>query len=263
MTAIEVGHVLAGKYRLTRELGHGGMGRVFAAEQLDLGVEVAVKILFDFVALQPELVERFRREARATLLLNHPNVVRVFTYGEHDSSVYLVMELVEGRSLGEWLEQQGAPPSLEAVCAISTQILDALAAAHALGIVHRDLKPDNVLLTDALAVKVVDFGLAHVDDPRQEHSLTRADAVAGTPAYMSPEQSRSLRVGPASDLYAFGCVLTDLLQLAPPFRGDSPLDTISQHLFLAPPALSRPDGSEPIPPLLEKLRLELLAKNAE
>jgi predicted Ser/Thr protein kinase/CheY-like chemotaxis protein len=263
MTNLEVGHVLADNYRLTRELGHGGMGRVFAAEQLDLGIEVAVKLLFDFVASQPELVERFRREARATLLLNHPNVVRVFAYGEHDGGSYLVMELIDGHPLGEWLERQGSLPSLEDVCTISTQILDALAAAHELGIVHRDLKPDNVLLSETLGVKVVDFGLAHVDDPRREESLTRADAVAGTPAYMSPEQSRSLRVGPSSDLYAFGCVLTELLQLAPPFRGESPVDTISQHLFLAPPALTRPDGSAPIPPLLEKLRLELLAKNPE
>jgi serine/threonine-protein kinase len=263
MNNLEVGHVLADNYRLTRELGHGGMGRVFAAEQLDLGIEVAVKLLFDYAASQPELVERFRREARATLLLNHPNVVRVFAYGEHDSASYLVMELIHGRPLGEWLERRGSLPTLEDVRTISTQILDALGAAHELGIVHRDLKPDNVLLSETLGVKVVDFGLAHVDDPHRQEALTRADAVAGTPAYMSPEQSRSLRVGPASDLYAFGCVLTELLQLAPPFRGESPLDTISQHLFLAPPELTRPENSEPIPPLLEKLRLELLAKNPE
>jgi len=104
MTKIEVGRVLCDKYRLTRELGRGGMGRVFAAEQLDLGVEVAVKVLFDFAAAEPELVERFRREARAALLLDHPNVVRVFDYGHFDDSSYLVMELVSGCSLGEWLK---------------------------------------------------------------------------------------------------------------------------------------------------------------
>src|SRR5262245_61567642 len=257
---IEVGRVLANKYRLKHELGHGGMGRVFAAEQLDLGVGVAVKLLFDFVAAQPEQLERFRREARASLLLNHPNVVRVFDFGQDEGTPYLVMELIDGRSLGHWLKEQRCPPPLALVRSIATQILDALAAAHEIGIVHRDLKPDNVLITRELQAKVVDFGLAHVEDPLRQETLTRADLVAGTPAYMSPEQSRSLRVGPPSDLYAFGCVLTELLALAPPFRGDSPLDTMSQHLFLPPPPLARPENSEHIP-LLEKLRLELLAKN--
>ena len=262
-----LGQILGGKYELVRLLGAGGMGSVWKAQHLSLGVSVAVKTMHPHVATQEEYVRRFRREAHATSLLNHPNVVRVLDFGEEGPVLYLVMEHLDGRSLGAWLNGLAAPPPLAEVGRIFEMLLDAFAVAHAYGIVHRDLKPDNVFLADVgdeRVVKVLDFGLAHVDDARDVGpTLTQHDAVAGTPEYMSPEQCRSLVVGPSADLYSLGCLLTTMLQLRPPFSGGGFIDTMAKHLFARPPPLKRPEGSEPVPPLLEKLRLDLLAKVAE
>jgi eukaryotic-like serine/threonine-protein kinase len=257
--SVAVGQVLAGKYRLSRFLGQGGMGTVFAAEQTELDVPVALKVMHAHIAAQHEYVERFRREARAAMLLKHENVIRVLDFGQHEGTFFLVMEYLDGIALDHWLAGFSAPPPLVEVVPIALDVLAALGAAHERGIVHRDLKPENVILVRGRA-KVLDFGLAHVEAP-SDATLTRPESVAGTPAYMSPEQSRSLKVGPAADLYAFGCLLTELLQLAPPFEAASAVETISQHLFIPPPPLARPEGAERVPPLLDKLRLELLAKH--
>jgi serine/threonine-protein kinase len=263
----ELGKTLAGKYELVRLLGSGGMGSVWKATHLSLGVTVAVKTMHPHVAMQEEYVRRFRREAHAASLLNHPNVVRVLDFGEEGGLLYLVMEYLDGRSLGSWLDHLAAPPPLAEVGRVLGMLLDAFEVAHAFGIVHRDLKPDNVFLADVgdqRVVKVLDFGLAHVDDARDSGpTLTQRDAVAGTPDYMSPEQCRSLVVGPSADLYSLGCLLTTLLQLRPPFAGGASIDTMAKHMFAKPPPLMRPEGSEPVPPLLEKLRLDLLAKVPE
>ncbi len=263
----ELGKTLAGKYELVRLLGSGGMGSVWKATHLSLGIPVAVKTMHPHVAMQEEYVRRFRHEAHAASLLNHPNVVRVLDFGEDGGLLYLVMEYLDGRSLGAWLDRLTAPPPLAEVGRIFGTLLDAFDVAHAYGIVHRDLKPDNVFLAevgDQRVVKVLDFGLAHVDDARDSGpTLTQRDAVAGTPDYMSPEQCRSLAVGPSADLYSLGCLLTTLLQLQPPFAGGASIDTMARHMFAKPPPLKRPEASEPVPPLLEKLRLDLLAKVAE
>ena len=263
----ELGQILAGKYELVRLLGAGGMGSVWKAQHLSLGVTVAVKTMHPHVAMLDEYVRRFRREAHAASLLNDPNVVRVLDFGEEGRLLYLVMEYLDGRSVGAWLDRLDAPPPLAEVGRILAMLLDAFAVAHAYGIVHRDLKPDNVFLADVgdeRVVKVLDFGLAHVDDARDAGpTLTQRDTVAGTPDYMSPEQCRSLAVGPSADLYSLGCLLTTLLQLRPPFAGGASIDTMAKHMFARPPPLKRPEGSEPVPPLLEKLRLDLLAKVPE
>src|SRR5262249_50324119 len=153
------------------------------------------------------------------------------------------------------------------VRAILLDLCDAFEAAHARGIVHRDLKPENILLTESngkRTAKVVDFGLAHVELPYEEGpTLTKPDTMAGAPQYMSPEQCHSLRVGPSTDLYAMGCVLTALLQGQPPFKGKTSIEIIAAHLFLPPPPLSRPSEAEPVPAELERLRLDLLAKEPE
>ncbi|MEP7120544.1 MAG: protein kinase [Byssovorax sp.] len=263
----EAGQILGGKYELVRLLGVGGMGSVWKATHLSLGVSVAVKTMHPHVAMQEEYVRRFGREAHAASLLSHPNVVRVLDFGEEGGVLYLVMEYLDGRSLGTWLDRLDVPPPLAEVGRILEMLLDAFAVAHAYGIVHRDLKPDNVFLADVgdhRVVKVLDFGLAHVDDARDAGpTLTQRDAVAGTPDYMSPEQCRSLVVSPSADLYSLGCLLTTLLQLRPPFAGGASIDTMAKHMFAKPPPLKRPEGSEPVPPLLEKLRLDLLAKVPE
>jgi eukaryotic-like serine/threonine-protein kinase len=261
------GTVLAGKYELGTRLGVGGMGEVYRASHLSLGVDVAVKIMHPHVATVDEYMRRFRREAYAASLLHHRNVVRVLDFGQEGEVLYLVMELLRGKPMSAWLASSPSPPTLVEVADVLGQVLDAFEAAHAAGIVHRDLKPENVFLTveaDGKRVaKVVDFGLAHVDDHRDAGpTLTQADMVSGTPEYMSPEQCRSLAVGPSTDLYAIGCLLTDLLQLAPPFQGNA-VEVMTQQMFVPPPPLHRPAGAEPVPPLLERLRLSLLAKSPE
>lgn len=260
-----MGRVLAGKYRLERLLGSGGMGEVYAGTHLALGSPIAVKTMRPHVAATPELARRFGREAHAASRLQHPNVVHVLDYGEDEGVHYIVMELLQGTSVGDWLAKKREPPPLAEIPDILVPALDALVAAHADGIVHRDLKPENIFLAQIAGkrvVKLLDFGLAHVDDPRDEGpTLTKTDTMGGTPEYMSPEQCRSLAVGPSADLYSIGCVLTSLLQLRPPFGGASAMDIISQHMFLPPPPLSRPAGAPPVPPLLDRLRLDLLAKS--
>ncbi len=273
---VQAGQVLAGRYELVRLLGAGGMGKVWKGTHLGLGISIAVKTLHPSVAASPSYARRFRHEAHAASLLNHPNVVRVLDFGEDHGTLYMVMEYLEGRSLGALLEERSsalrrvgpaALPPLAEVVEILTPVVDAFQLAHSFGIVHRDLKPDNVFLASVdnrRTVKVVDFGLAHVDDARdQGPTLTSKDVVAGTPEYMSPEQCRSLAVGPSADLYAIGCLLTEMLQLRPPFTGGSAIEVLAKQMFSQPPPLARPQGSEPVPPLLERLRMDLLAKEPD
>lgn len=264
--SLGIGSLIAYKYQLEQKLGQGGMGAVFRAEHLSLKIPVAIKFLHPRLAHDPDLQRRFAREAKALTVLDHPNVVRVLDYGVHDHCPFIVMEFLAGESLEDWLALNGLP-LLGEVKEISLAVLDALGAAHDAGIVHRDVKPDNVFLArgrgGARTVKLVDFGLAHVEDPADKGpTLTQTDAVAGTSTYMSPEQCRSLAVGPASDLYSFGCVLTKLLQGDPPFDGTSPADVMAKQMFAPPPALRRPPDAEPVPPAIERLRLDLLKKDA-
>lgn len=259
------GNILGDRYELLDLLAAGGMGRIFKGRHIELRTPVAIKIMHSHVAENAEHIERFRREARAASRLNHPNVVRVLDFGELGSTFYIVMEYIEGISLASWLDKHTFPPLLDEILPLLLQMLDALAEAHEHEIVHRDLKPDNIILSvdtqGHLRIRVVDFGLAKFQDAAEaDMTLTRADAVAGTPGYMSPEQCRSLKVTASTDLYAFGCILTEMLQLAPPFAGDSIMDVISKHMFAPVPPLLRPEGAEPVPPLLEKLRVDLLAK---
>jgi serine/threonine-protein kinase len=264
---VQIGQVLAGKYELVRQLGQGGMGKVWKGTHLGLGVPIAVKTMHPEIAASKDYVRRFRREAHAASLLNHPNVVRVFDFGEENGTLYMVMEFLDGQSLNAWLGTIPSFPRLADVADIMGQLLDAFEVAHSYGIVHRDLKPDNVFLTEVSGkrvVKVVDFGLAHVDDLRdQGPTLTKKDVIAGTPEYMSPEQCRSLAVGPSADIYSIGCLLTELLQLRPPFTGASAIEVLAKQMFTPPPPLARPADAEPVPPLLERLRLDLLAKAPE
>jgi serine/threonine-protein kinase len=252
-------------YALERELGGGGMSRVFVAVDRQLDRRVAIKVL------RPELAagvsaDRFRREILLAASLQHPHVVPVLAAGDVDGLPYFVMPFVDGESLRGRLRD--GPLSVPEAVRILRDVARALAAAHARGVVHRDIKPDNVLLSTsasgALVAKVVDFGLVHLREEMDAgRTLTRGQMVAGTPEYMSPEQCRSLSVGAASDIYALGCLLTDLLQGAPPFRGPSKVDVMAKHMFFPPPPLDRPPGAEPVPAAIEALRIEMLAKAVE
>lgn len=267
---IHAGRTIAGKYRLDARIGAGGMGEVYRGEHLSLHMPVAIKVLHVQRAADPDIVRRFYREARASAQLNHPHVVRVLDFGnEGDTLPYLVMEWLEGLTLQDYLQTFESMMPLKELCDSMLQILSAFEAAHAHGIIHRDVKPENMFVTNVAGVqtlKILDFGLAHVEVSIEEDAgptLTTPDALAGTPEYMSPEQCYSLAVGPESDIYSLGCVLTTMLQGKPPFGGRRAVDSIAGHLYMPPPPLTRPLDAEPVPALLERLRLDMLAKTPE
>lgn len=260
------GQVIAGRYRLTRLIGRGGMGEVYLAEHIMLRSLVAIKYMRPSLAANPQNSSRFMREAQALSLLRHPHIVAVHDFGASSNDFYLVMEYLEGQPLSSWLENLPQLPPLDLVGTLLDQALDALDFAHEKGIVHRDIKPDNLFLSihdGKPLLKLVDFGLAHIDEAVDRvGKLTSTGMIAGTPLYMSPEQCRSLSVGPSADLYSMGCVLTELLQGSPPFCSASPAEILAQHMFLPVPPLARPAGLPPVPAPLEKLRMDLLSKSA-
>ncbi|MCB9619455.1 MAG: protein kinase [Sandaracinus sp.] len=219
-----IGAVLGGKYRIERKLGEGGMGAVYAAVQEPLGRKVALKVLLPVLARDVTLVGRFQREAELAASLGHPNIVQVTDFGVDDGSAFLVMDLLEGESLGGVLERERvlAP---ERVRFIATQVLSALGAAHARGVVHRDLKPDNVYLTSVSGVsdlvKLLDFGIARLTEGSGDQKMTATGQVLGTPAYMSPEQARGKPVDARSDLYALGVLMYEALSGRMPVNGSN------------------------------------------
>ncbi len=218
------GTLVGGRYRLGALLGRGGMGSVYQAIQEDLKRRVAVKVLDPSLASDPAHVERFRREALAAAALGHPNIVTVTDFqwpaGE---GPFLVMEHLTGQSVGEAIEREQRLTTPR-VAFIASQVLDALAAAHAAGIVHRDIKPDNIFLTSVSGVtdvvKVLDFGVAKMNDANAA-KLTDSGTMVGTPAYMSPEQTRGQALDARADLYAVGAVMYHALTGQMPFRGPS------------------------------------------
>ncbi|HEY6461839.1 MAG TPA: serine/threonine-protein kinase, partial [Polyangiaceae bacterium] len=212
-----VGAILSRKWRLVQRLGEGGMGEVYAAEPVEGGARVAVKILRPEYLTEPSVLSRFLEEATTCLRLIHPNIVRMLECASaEDGSPYLVMELLEGVPLGAYTQNGGRVPMAQAV-PILQGILAGLAAAHAQGIVHRDLKPDNVFLTRAgdgtFVVKVLDFGIAKVMDAAGGMgSRTRTGMLLGTPAYMSPEQIKNARdVDQRADLWSAGVMFYEML----------------------------------------------------
>jgi tetratricopeptide (TPR) repeat protein len=215
------GSVIA-HFKIVRLLGHGGMGEVYLAEDLALGRRVALKLLPAAFRRDPERVRRFAREARAAAALNHPHIVTVHEVGETDGHSFIATEFVEGETLADALKR-GPIVAREAI-RLSRHIVGALAAAHAAGVVHRDLKPANVMIRTDGTVKLVDFGLAHLISPSAV-TVTRTGAgqVLGTPAYMAPEQQMGRSVDARTDIYAFGCVLHEMLCGTRPSVGRAPL----------------------------------------
>jgi serine/threonine-protein kinase len=219
---VALGDVLAGKYRIDRLLGAGGMGVVVAATHLTLHQKVAIKFLLPSSAVLPETTERFLREARAAVRLKSEHVAKVTDVGTlEDGSPYMVMEHLEGATLGQLVREHGPLPIADAVGFVM-QACEAVAEAHAAGIIHRDLKPDNLFLTRRVdgqpLVKVLDFGIAKLTGTDATLALTRSASVVGSPLYMPPEQLRSARhVDARSDIWALGAVLFELLTGRTPF----------------------------------------------
>ncbi|MGP3945668.1 protein kinase domain-containing protein [Streptomyces sp. 6N106] len=252
-----------GRYRLTGRLGRGGMAEVFAAEDLRLGRTVAVKLLRADLAEDPVSKARFTREAQSVAGLNHHAVVAVYDSGEdtvgQNTVPYIVMELVEGRTIRDLLLNAEAPPPDQALIIVSG-VLEALAYSHQHGIVHRDIKPANVIITHSGAVKVMDFGIARALHGAQS-TMTQTGMVMGTPQYLSPEQALGKAVDHRSDLYATGCLLYELLALRPPFTGETPLSVVYQHVQDTPVPPSETSGT--VPPELDGLVMRSLAKDPD
>jgi serine/threonine-protein kinase len=228
-----------GPYRLVRLLGEGGMGRVFEAVREPDGDRVAVKLLKPVPGADEEVRRRFLREARTARSLEHPRLVGVLDAGEDDGQMYLVMRYVEGRSLQERIDEEGALPVPDAV-RVAGQVAEALDALHAAGVVHRDVKAANVFLDGAGDAVLGDLGLAR---PPGASALTAPGQMLGTLTTMAPEMIRGEPAGPPADVYAFACVVFQSLTGAPPFKGSSMFEVGFAHLDQEPPdaAALRPE----------------------
>lgn len=247
----EVPPVIAGRYRIEHEIGRGGMGTVYRALHLGLERSVAVKILKSEFAADPQVAERFMREARTMARLRHPYAATIFDAGTlPDNRPFIVMEYVDGETLAAVLAREGQLACRRAV-EIAGAICEVLAAAHALGIVHRDLKPSNIMLTPR-GVCVLDFGVAKVlatsADATRTHATTESGLIIGTPRYMSPEQCIGQDVGPQSDLYSLGVLLYEMLAGHPPFTDLLPSAVLVKQATSPPPplVLARHDLPRPL-----------------
>ena len=241
-----------GPYRVLDEIGRGGMGVVYVAEDTRLGRQVALKVLSPSYGRDPAGRERLRREARAAAALTHPGIATVHALEEFEGELYMISELVRGRTLRE--EVRDGPLPLERLCPTLIAIADALAAAHAHGIVHRDLKPENIMRTPDGALKILDFGLAReiAPDPLTTRTqLTQVGATVGTPGYMAPEQLRGGPIDARTDIFSFGVLATELATGEHPFGSDSAAMLKRMVLLLDDKHLSAPSGWGS--PALEKI----------
>jgi serine/threonine-protein kinase len=241
--SVREGDVLAGKYRIERVLGHGGMGVVVAARHLELDERVAIKFLLRSTLAIPEVVTRFAQEARAAVKIKSEHVARIIDVGKLENGApYIIMEYLEGEDLGAWLEKRGRLP-IEQASLFVLQACEAVAAAHSIGIVHRDIKPSNLfvirLADGTLSVKVLDFGISKLTgrDP-SDMSITSTAALLGSPLYMPPEQMRLARdVDARSDIWSLGAVLYELVAGVPPFSGTTLGEVLTHVLERAPRSL--------------------------
>ncbi|WP_156027590.1 Stk1 family PASTA domain-containing Ser/Thr kinase [Candidatus Solirubrobacter pratensis] len=246
--------IVDGRYRVQSRLGSGGMAEVWSAADSQLGRRVALKLLASRFAADAAFRERFRREASAAAAMQHPNIVSIYDRGEWDGTSYIAMELVEGRTLKQLIQDHG-PLAPGPATDLTIEILKALRYAHKRGIVHRDIKPQNVLIDAEGAVKVADFGIAHAG----ASDMTETGAIVGTVQYISPEQAQGKPVSPRSDLYSVGVVLYELLTGQVPFDGEAPV-SIALKQVSQPPV--PPSQLEPgIPPALEHVVLRALEKD--
>jgi serine/threonine protein kinase len=257
------GATIGGRYQVIREIGQGGMGVVIEAEHLELGTRFAIKMLDRDVSRDPDQVERFKREAKATSKIGHPNIVKVIDLGvTSEGRFYYVMDLIRGVSVAKLISIAGALDEERAI-RIILQVCDALEAAHNHSIIHRDLKPENLMISSSPSerdmVKVVDFGLSVSLDPTEKR-LTREGLTLGTPYYMAPEQVAGKPLDGRTDIYAIGAILYEMLTGYPPFEEETVAEVLTAHLRgeLVPPRMRAPHAE--ISPGLEAVVVKALAK---
>lgn len=248
MSVFAPGDLIDGRYRIVERIARGGMATVFEAVDTRLDRHVALKVMHPALAADETYVSRFGREARAAARLTHPNIVAVHDQGEDDGRIFLVMELVRGRTLRQVLEEDGAL-SPRAALDIAAPLADALAAAHAAGLIHRDIKPENVIIREDGVVKVTDFGLARA--VTSETATSATDSLLGTVSYLSPEQVEQGRADARSDVYAAGLVIFEMLTGTKAFTGDNPMYVAYQHVHGGVPAPS--SRAEGVPTALDTL----------
>jgi serine/threonine-protein kinase len=247
-----------GQFEISDQLGEGGIGRVYIANDTILDRQVAIKSLRPELVNDSSFVDRFRMEAKSLARLNHPNITTLYTLHEEAGHFYMIMELVRGRTLEAILQDRATPFTTEEALAIVAQAADGLAYAHEMGIVHRDIKPANLILTGGGLLKIMDFGIARLQGSQR---MTRDGSVVGTLAYMSPEQCRGQEADGRSDLYSLGIVLYEMLTKDVPFSASSDYDLMQAHINMAPvPPSRRAPG---IAPHVESALMKALAKRRE
>jgi len=271
MTEDLIGKEILGQFRILERIGRGGMGEVYKAEQPAMDRMVAIKILHEKLAARPDLVSRFRREARAMSRLSHPNTVRVFLYGqlENTGQLYIAMEYLEGMDLARITRRDGPMEHVRA-SKIIIQVLGALEEAHGVGVIHRDLKPENILLTTQGGItdfpKVLDFGLAKIKEQHPRPGslvLTREGMVFGTPEFMSPEQARGETLDGRSDVYSMGVIFYEMLTARLPFPRCKPMEYISHHINTPPIPVTERRPELNLPKELDPIMAKALEKNRE
>ena len=252
--------VLNDRYELQQRIGRGGMADVFLARDLLLDRPVAIKVLFAEFAVDPNFVERFRREAQSAASLNHPNIVGVYDWGQYTNTYFMAMEYVQGRTLADILRANGSINSQQAA-EIASEVAAAIGFAHRNGVVHRDIKPANILVGSNGQVKVADFGIARAMNAGTESNLTQAGSVMGTATYFSPEQAQGAQPDPRSDLYSLGIVLYEMVAGTPPFSGENPVSIAYKQVHEMPRPLNQLVVDVPKP--YEAIVAKLLAKRPE
>jgi eukaryotic-like serine/threonine-protein kinase len=265
-SSLEAGSILAGRYRVERLIGEGGMGEVYLATHLVIDKPVAVKVLAPEQMRRDRTVTRFLQEAKAASKIRHPNVVDITDFGESDGCAFFVMEYLEGEDLDHLLKREGRI-SWERTRAILVQLLEALGAAHRAGVVHRDIKPHNCFITPSPhgdeVVKVIDFGIAKLRIEGSEEQLTRTGAIMGTAEYMSPEQGLGQDIDGRSDLYSVGVILYRMLTGTVPYLGPNPMAILYQHIHGEIPSPSAAAPEAGISPGVQALMRRALAKDRD
>jgi serine/threonine protein kinase len=262
-----IGATLLDQFKIEEKIGAGGMGSVYRARQTTLHRDVAIKILHPELADNRDAVRRFKREARVCTALDHPNVVRVFLFGQlPDGSLYIVMEFLRGRSLLDVLAREGSLPVHRSLH-IASQICDGVGEAHAHGVVHRDIKPENIVLVaksrDPDTVKVLDFGIARVLWGDDQTQATQSGLVFGTARYISPEGAAGEPTDARSDVYSLGVLTYQLLCGETPFDAPSPVAMLMKHIHATPPHLLSQERARHVPEPVADVVMRALSKNAE